>query len=350
MVQAVHHHDDTAGGAHSESQSCHCHHGHSHGTENADTRRLWLALFVIGGFAIIEVIGGFLSNSLALLADAGHMVTDAMAIALAIWARTLAKAPATATLPYGRTRAQVLAAFVNGLALFVLIIVLLGESIERFSAPEAINTNTMLLIAFIGLLANLAAFGVLHSGSHDDINIRGAVLHVIGDLLGSVAAIVSALIIMTTGWLLADPIVTLLVCALIARSAFYLTKDAAHILLQGAPRGLDVEVLKERLLSEVGAFKSIHDLKVWMLTPDKVQLTMHARIRPEADANVALHQAKTFLVREYGIEASIIQIEVKRRSLVSSSIPNSDEDPCPDETALTYEGGAGRSATPHLHS
>lgn len=289
-----------------ESSAGGCAH-HDHGS--ADSRRLTLALVIIGAFAVAEIIGGWLSNSLALMADAGHMVTDAVAIMLALWARHLSTAPATATLPYGRSRAQVLAAFVNGIALFVLIAALLRESIGRIAAPEAINTGLMLLVASIGLAANIAAFAVLHAGDRKDINMRGALLHVVGDMLGSVAAIVSAIVIGATGWKVVDPLVTVIVCGLIARSAYFLTRDAAHVLLQGAPRDINTERLKENLLNKVPGFEDIHELKVWMLTPNDIQLTMHARLRAGGDANAALRLAKAELVALHGIENSIIQIE-----------------------------------------
>lgn len=303
----------------------HDHGAHDHGT--ADSRRLTLALVIIGAFAVAEIIGGWLSNSLALMADAGHMVTDAVAIMLALWARHLSTAPATAMLPYGRSRAQVLAAFVNGIALFVLIAALLRESIGRIAAPEAINTGLMLLVASIGLAANIAAFAVLHAGDRKDINMRGALLHVVGDMLGSVAAIISAIVIGATGWKVVDPLVTLIVCGLIARSAYFLTRDAAHVLLQGAPRDIDTEGLKASLLKKVSAFEDIHDVKVWMLTPKDIQLTMHARLREGVDANAALRLAKAELVALHGIENSIIQIE----SAPTTSAMKGSLARCPDQ-------------------
>lgn len=302
-----------------------CAAGHHH--SDADTRRLWWALIVIAGFAVVEVIGGLISGSLALLADAGHMVTDGMALALALWARVLAKKPASSSLPYGRSRAQVLAAFVNGLALFVLIGILLRESFERFTSPVPIATGTMLAVAALGLVANIVAFAILHAGDRDDINVRGALLHVIGDLLGSVAAIVSALVIMGTGWLAADPLVTIIVCLLIARSAYALTKDAGRVLLQAAPRGLDLGDLEAAVRADVPGIADVHDVKVWMLTPQDVQLTMHATAVPGADCNETLRATKALLKERFGITASIIQLEEGAAGTFAHAA-------CPDQPAV----------------
>ncbi len=212
-------------------------------------------------------------------------------------------------MPYGYKRAQVLAAFVNGLGLFVLIGFLVWESLERLAAPPSIGAGLMLGVAVLGLLANVAAFLVLHGGDREDVNMRGALLHVVGDMLGSVAAILSALVIMTTGWLYADPAVTLLVCALIARSAWRLVKETAHVLLQGSPEAVDTEEMRETLLAAAPEATDIHDFRLWMLTPKERELSMHVTVRDAGCANRTLLAIKRVLRERYGIEHSTIQVD-----------------------------------------
>ena len=284
----------------------HCH-GHDH--SGGDARRLAVALVIIGGFMVVEVAGGLISGSLALIADAGHMLTDAVAIALALFAKRLAARPASASHTFGLGRAQVLAAFVNGLGLFVLIGFLLWESAERFLNPAEIGAPLMLGVAVLGLLANVAAFLVLHGGDTHDVNMRGALLHVIGDMLGSVAAIASALVIMTTGWLYADPMCTVIVCALIARSAWTLTRDTAHVLLQGAPGSFDADEMRETLLAAAPHATDIHDFRLWMLTPQERELTMHVTVADPARAQATMMTIKRVLAERYGIHHSTVQVD-----------------------------------------
>ena len=274
-----------------------------------DAGRLRVALVLIFGFMVLEIAGGLLSGSLALLADAGHMATDAIALGLALGAKWLAAKPASPALPFGYKRAQVLAAFVNGLALFVLIGFLIIESFERIRAPQEIGVGLMFAVAVAGLGANIAAFAILHRGDTSDVNMRGAILHVIGDILGSVAAIVSAVVIWTTGWLYADPIVTLIVCALIARSALRLVRETGHVLLQGAPEAIDTVEMRRTLLAAAPDATDIHDFRLWMLTPRERELTLHVTVRDPACAQRTLATLKRVLREHYGITHSTIQID-----------------------------------------
>lgn len=268
-----------------------------------------MALVIIGGFMLVEVAGGLISGSLALIADAGHMLTDAVAIGLALWAKRLAARPASSSHTFGLGRAQVLAAFVNGLGLFALIGFLLWESIERLVNPAEIGAPLMLGVAVIGLFANIGAFFVLHGGDTDDVNMRGAILHVIGDMLGSVAAIVSAIVIITTGWLYADPLVTILVCALIARGAWRLTRETAHVLLQGAPQAFDADEMRAVLLDAAPHAIDIHDFRLWMLTPSERELTMHVSVADASCAQATMITIKRVLAERYGIEHSTVQVD-----------------------------------------
>ena len=274
-------------------------------------RRVVIALVLTGTFMVVEVIGGILSGSLALLADAGHMLTDTMALALAAVAFQVSKRPADTTLTYGYQRFQILAAFVNGLSLLFIVGWILYEAVNRFIAPQEVMGETMLIVAVAGLVVNIISFTVLHGGDRENLNIRGAALHVAGDLLGSVAAIVAAVIIIYTGWMQIDPILSIAVAILILKSAWVLVKRSAHVLLEGAPEWLDVDVMREHLIGKIPEVASIHHVHVWGLTPQDLMLTMHVCVstQPENPTDI-IRRVKVQLREEYGIGHSTIEIEV----------------------------------------
>ena len=281
---------------------------HSHIGDNM--RRVVIALLLTGSFMVVEVIGGILSGSLALLADAGHMLTDTMALALAAVAFQVCKRPADAKLTYGYHRFQILAAFVNGLSLLFIVGWILVEAVDRFLAPTEVLGKTMLVVAAAGLVVNLIAFAVLHGGDRENLNIRGAAVHVAGDLLGSVAAIVAALVIIYTGWTPIDPILSVAVAMLILRSAWILVKRSAHVLLEGAPEWLDTKIMQDRIVGQVPVVSSIHHVHVWGMTPQDLMLTMHVRLEKEpGNPTECIRQIKEVLRAEYGIGHSTIEIE-----------------------------------------
>ena len=270
-----------------------------------------IALVLTGVFMFVEVIGGILSGSLALLADAGHMLTDTMALALAAAAFHVSKRPPGGNLTYGYQRFQILAAFVNGLSLLFIVGWILFEAVQRFISPRDILGETMLVIAAAGLVVNIISFAVLHSGDQENLNIRGAALHVAGDLLGSVAAIVAAIIIIYTGWTLIDPILSVAVAMLILRSAWSLVKRSAHVLLEGAPDWLDVADMQERIVANVPGVSGIHHVHVWGLTPQQLMLTMHVALGDNvASQSAVVRGVKDFLQQEYGIGHSTIEVDV----------------------------------------
>ena len=275
-------------------------------------RRVIIALLLTGAFMIVEVIGGIISGSLALLADAGHMLTDTMALALAAVAFHVSRRPADTKLTYGYQRFQILAAFVNGLTLLLIVGWILFEAIDRFMNPTEILGSTMLVVAGIGLAVNIVAFLVLHSGDRDNLNIRGAALHVAGDLLGSVAAIIAAVVIIQTNWTPIDPILSVAVALLILRSAWVLVKRSAHVLLEGAPEWLDVDAMQERIITEVPTVVGIHHVHVWGLTPQDLMLTMHVRLKgaPQNPTECIRH-IKDVLKSEYGIGHTTVEIETE---------------------------------------
>jgi len=283
---------------------------HAHGNLSSQTRVL-IALVMTAAFMVVEVVGGVISGSLALLADAGHMLTDTMALALAAAAFHVSRRPPGGSLTYGYQRFQILAAFVNGLSLLLIVGWILYEAIERLITPRDVLGETMLIVAAAGLVVNIISFAVLHTGDQENLNIRGAALHVAGDLLGSVAAIVAAIVIIYTGWMLIDPILSVAVAALILRSAWALVKRSAHVLLEGAPEWLDVADMQARVVANVAGVHGIHHVHVWGLTPQQLMLTMHLTMREDATGQSdVVRNVKQYLKREYGIGHSTIEVDV----------------------------------------
>lgn len=285
-------------------------HGHAHEADESNLRRVMIALVLTGTFMIVEVVGGIISGSLALLADAGHMLTDTMALALAAMAFHVSKRPPDGKLTYGYQRFQILAAFVNGLSLLAIVGWILFEAVSRFIEPRDILGETMLVVAAAGLIVNLISFTVLHTGDQKNLNISGAALHVAGDLLGSVAAIVAAVIIIYTGWTPIDPLLSIAVAGLILRSAWSLVKRSSHVLLEGAPEWLDVEAMQERIVANVPGVGEIHHVHIWGLTPQQLMLTMHmSLVGPVESHSAVIRRVKAFLQKEYGIGHSTIELE-----------------------------------------
>lgn len=281
-------------------------HDHSHG----NLRRVQIALVLTASFMVVEVIGGIVSGSLALLADAGHMLTDTMGLALAALAFRVSARPADSRRSYGYQRFQILAAFVNGLSLLLIVAWILVEAIQRLMSPPEVMAGTMLVVAAGGLVVNLLSFVVLHGGDRENMNIAGAVLHVAGDLLGSVAAIVAAIVIIATGWMPVDPLLSILVAMLILRSAWKLVQRSAHILLEGAPEWLDIGQMKSKITSLVPEVRDIHHVHVWGLTPQHLMLTMHVTLaESQTSTTPVIRQVKTVLKDEFGISHSTIEVE-----------------------------------------
>jgi cobalt-zinc-cadmium efflux system protein len=273
-------------------------------------KRVQIALLLTGTFMFVEVIGGILSGSLALLADAGHMLTDTMALALAAVAFRVSSRPADSRRSYGYQRFQILAAFVNGLTLLVIVGWILFEAVRRLMSPPEVMGPMMLVVASVGLLVNIFAFIVLHGGDKENLNIQGAALHVLGDLLGSIAAIVAAIVIIYTAWMPIDPILSVLVALLILRSAWHLLKRSAHILLEGAPEWLDQDRMQKRLIERIPAINSIHHVHVWGLTPQHLMLTMHVALQDiPPDPTAVVRRVKNVLREDFGISHSTIEIE-----------------------------------------
>ena len=288
-------------------------HAHSPTSGRARTgdsrRRVRWAMLLTGVFMVAEAAGGWLAGSLALIADAGHMLTDTAALGLAWFAFRLADKPADAQRTYGYQRFQVVAAFVNGLVLIAIVAWIAVEAVSRMLAPVEVMGGAMLAIAVVGLGVNIAAFSLLHGGDRANLNLRGAALHVLGDLLGSVAAIVAAVVILATGWTPIDPILSLVVAGLVLRSAWYLVRRSGHILLEGTPDHLDPERLKAALTENVAEVEDIHHVHVWSLTPERPLVTLHANVGDAADHASVLAEIKRVLAERFGIDHSTVQIE-----------------------------------------
>ena len=283
-------------------------HDHDHHATGNETRVLW-AMVVTGTFVVVEIVGGVISGSLALLADAGHMLTDAASLALAWMAFRVSRRPHDRRRSYGYHRFQVLAAFVNAVGLVAIVVWIVVEAVNRLAAPVAILGETMLVIAAVGLLVNIVAFVILHGADRHNLNIQGAAAHVLGDLLSSVAAIAAAVVILTTGWTPIDPILSLVVAVIILRSAWRLLRRSSHILLEGTPDWLDIGELRTSLTAAVPEVVDVHHVHAWSLTHERPLLTLHALVADGADYDGVLARIKSFLETEYEIDHSTVQLE-----------------------------------------
>lgn len=289
-------------------------HDHSHSHEHAHSsagrsRKLLFAFVLTTVMMVVEVVGGMWSGSLALLADAGHMMVDALALLLAVVGAWMATRPADARRSYGYGRMEVLVGFVNALSQFVLVGWIIYEAITRLLHPTQILSGTMLVVAIVGLLVNLLVLRTLHGHAHDDVNLAGASLHVLGDLLGSLAAVLAALAIRWFGWLWADPLLSLLVSLLILNSAWRLLRLSAHILLEGVPDGMDSALVEASLRGADPSIRDIHHLHVWQLASGSRMATLHAELHEAADSAQALQAIKQLLLERFHIQHVTVQID-----------------------------------------
>ena len=278
--------------------------------ERVHRRPLVIALAISAIFLVVEVVGGLVTNSLALLADAGHMATDVAALALALFAAWLAGRPATPQHSFGLYRTEVLAAVVNGAGLIVIALLIFWEAARRFTAPPTVDSGPMLVVAVAGLVANAASAWVLsRGGGHEhNLNIRGAFLHVVGDLLGSVGAIVAALIMLATGWYLADPILSAGIGLLILWSAARLLRDSLDVLLEATPRHIDAEEVRAAMMGVDGVM-NVHDLHIWTVTSGFVSLSAHVEVDEQQDWHAILLDLSALLRERFGIAHVTLQPE-----------------------------------------
>ncbi len=304
---------------------------HDHGSAGSrHTRRLVFALALTGSFTVVEAVTGYLANSLALLADAGHMLTDVAGLSFALIAIWFAQRPATRGKTYGYYRVEILAALFNGVLLFGVSAYILYEAYRRFSNPPDVSSVPLLVVASSGLAVNLVSAAILMSGAKESLNVRGAFLEVAGDLLGSAGAIAAGLILLTTGWRYADPLFAAGVGLFILPRTFRLMKEAVDVLLEGTPRDLDFEVLAASM-AEVAAVESVHDLHVWSVTSGFVALSGHVDVQEDADRQQVLVDLHRVLKDRFDIDHVTIQIE-------TGGIEQALGQPCLPDSANCYGG------------
>lgn len=305
--------------AHSHDHSAHDHaHGHAHTHDHAQggisgrEKKLIFAFVLTTVMMVVEAVGGFWSGSLALVADAGHMLIDSLALLLAVAGAWFARRPADARRTYGYGRLEVLAGFVNALTQFVLVAFIAYEAVTRLFEPTHILSGMMLVVALIGLVANVLVLSTLHGHAHDDVNLAGATLHVLGDLLGSVGAVAAALLVRWLGWNWADPVLSLLVSLLILNSAWRLLRRSAHILLEGVPEGMNTGDVEEALRGADTSIRDVHHLHVWQLASGSRMATLHAELHEGASSATAIRSINGMLSERFGIQHVTVQIDVER--------------------------------------
>ena len=275
-------------------------------------RPLAIALAITFFYFVVEVAGGILTNSLALLSDAGHMLSDIAALGLSLFAFQISRRPATQQKTFGYHRLGIVAALVNGLVLWLIVGVIFHEAYQRFFTPPEVQSLGMLIIATTGLGVNIAAGFILYRSHHESLNVHSAFLHVVGDALGSVGAIIAALVMLSTGWYLADPLISFLIGGLILYTSWGLIKESADILMQSVPRGIVLDEVQNAMESVSGVLK-VHDLHVWSVTSGVFTLRAHAVINGDRDFHQVLSEMEKALSEKFDIRHTTIQLETKSR-------------------------------------
>jgi len=309
-------HDDHAHDDHAHHNHAHSHHNHGHAHHNhivsreGNRRGLTIALIITAAIMILEFVGGLVTNSLALLSDSGHMLSDVSSLVLSLAAIWFATKPASPSKTYGFYRFEILAALFNGITLFVVAGFILWEACKRFYAPPEVSSLSMILIASVGLIANLmSAVALMRQGDvKNNLNLRSAYLHVLGDALGSVGAVIAGIIMLAFGWYVADPIISVLVSLLILRSAWEVIKNTVHILMEGTPITVNQEDVKATL-TEINGVIDVHDLHIWTITSGLDSLSCHLLVTENANSQAILQQAISQIEKRFKIQHTTIQIE-----------------------------------------
>jgi cobalt-zinc-cadmium efflux system protein len=284
------------------------HHRHAHDHRSASRRALTTVLVLTVGFTVVEIVGGFLTDSLALLADAGHMLSDTFAIGLALVALTLASRPSTPRRSFGFQRAEILAAFVNGLTLVLIAGWIVWEAVGRFRDPPDVLGGWMLAVAATGLAVNAVSAVILARSGHESLNVRAAFRHVLADLLGSAGVIVAALVILLTGWTTIDPLVSVAIALLILGSAWSVLRDSTAILMEQTPSGVDAAAVAEAI-TDVPGVASVHDLHVWTITSGFDALSAHVLVGRGEDCHGLRREIERVLEARFGITHTTLQVE-----------------------------------------
>jgi cobalt-zinc-cadmium efflux system protein len=301
-------------GAHSHG------HGHDHGVSaDADTGKLGIALGLIVGFMLLEVVVGMLASSLALLSDAAHMLTDAGAIALALVALRLARRPAGGAMTFGLKRAEILSAHANGLTLLILAAVILVEAIRRLVSPPEVEGALVLGVALAGIVVNVAASLVLARANRQSLNVEGAFQHVLTDLYAFIGTAIAGAIILTTGFERADPLASLLVAALMLRSAYGLLRASGRVFLEAAPEGIDPRDVGQAMIAVAGVVE-VHDLHVWEVTSGFPALSAHVTVGRDCDCHDARRAVEEMLHARFGLDHTTLQVDHERRDLLEIEV------------------------------
>ncbi len=291
----------------------HTHHDHSHGHSHdhgrgADQRALLVVFALTTAFMVVEVVGGLVTGSLALLADAGHMLSDAFSLGLALVAVWLAQRPATPNRSFGYKRAEILAALLNGATLVVISVWIFVEAYNRLWEPPEILGGWMLAVAALGLVVNVAGALILSRSGGESLNVQGALRHVVADIMGSVGAIAAALVILATGWRYADPLISALIGVLVLASSWKLLRDSTNILLEGTPPGIDANKVGESMAAAQGV-REVHDLHVWTITSGFPALAAHVLVGHDEDCHARRRDLEDLLAREYSIKHTTLQVD-----------------------------------------
>ena len=275
-----------------------------------------LVLVLLAGYTVVEVVGGLLTGSLALLADAGHMLSDVMSIGLALFAIWLAQRPPTFARSFGYQRAEILVALLNGATLVAIAIWIFVEAYQRFSDPPDVLGGWMLAVAAVGLLVNVLAAAILWGRQSDSLNMRAALRHVVADLLGSIGVIAAALIILVTGWVYADPLISVLIGALVLGSSWTILRESVDILLESTPAGVDAREVARRMLA-VDGVRDVHDLHIWTITSGFPALSAHVLVSRGEDCHDRRRRLELLLADEFGIAHSTLQVDHVSTNFVS---------------------------------
>lgn len=285
------------------------HHNHTAKPDAKNQRKIVIAATLTFTYMLVEVVGGLWVNSIALIADGMHMLTDSIALIIAWWGFHIAQKPATERMTFGYQRAQILTAFVNGAALLLIATAITAMAIERMFNPQEVMGAEMFIIAIVGLGINLTVFVMLHSGDQKNLNMRGATLHFMGDTLASIAVITAAIIIYFSGWNIVDPILSILVAAIIAFNAFKLTRSAATILLEGVPAGYEIQAIKDDLAERFPFLEQIHHIHLWAIAEQQVMMTMHAKTDLAHINDETLFEIKSYLNDRHAVHHVTLQLE-----------------------------------------
>ncbi|MEU3726415.1 cation diffusion facilitator family transporter [Streptomyces sp. NPDC031705] len=346
MSRHVHDHDGAHGHAHGDSGHGHGHGGHGHGVDpDADRRWLAIALALIGGFMAVEVVVGVMAHSLALISDAAHMLTDAVSIVLALIAMRLAARPARGGFTYGLKRAEILSAQANGLTLLLLALWLAYEAVRRLLDPPPVEGGLVLVTALAGIVVNVGAAWCISRANRSSLAVEGAYQHILNDLFAFIGTAVSGLIVLTTGFVQADAIATLVVVVLMVKAGYGLVRESGRIFLEAAPAHVDPDAVGDRLVGHVPVTE-VHDLHIWTITSGQAALSAHVLVEPAGDCHAVRRELELLLAKEYGITHTTLQVDHVQDALLS--VGRAGGEPGGDPHCADAHGPVHREG-PHAH-